>query len=175
MKVKYIVLGLLIVFGSSGIVSGQVRPDQFPEETNPTSSNFEVYSQKGGNVRKASLINLKRYFTPDIKLTPISYVPSDVGNAMDRMTYVVDPNDDVWYIDAAGNAVKLRGQGKLYTRQTVASFSSNTFTIPADAVDLRVYIGGLLQEEDGDYTRAGSILNFTWTPPGLRLTLIYRQ
>lgn len=91
------------------------------------------------------------------------------------MQYVIDPNDDVWFIDASGNAVKLRGEGKIYSRQTVATFSGTQFTIPADAIDLRIYIGGLLQEPDADYTRSGSIINFNWTPPGLRLTLIYRQ
>lgn len=37
-------------------------PNLFTEETNPDSSNFEVYSQKGYAPRRANLWNLKRYF-----------------------------------------------------------------------------------------------------------------
>lgn len=174
MKILFIIVVVFLLSWTSG--AGQVRPDQFPEELNPTNSNFEVYSQKNGNVRKASLVNLKKYFTPEIELTPILYVPEESGNLSDRMKYVVDPNDNVWFIDAEGDALMLRGEGKVYVRQTVANFSSNTYIIPANAVDLRVYIGGLLQEANGaDYTRDGTNLNFTWTPPGLRLTLIYKQ
>lgn len=154
---------------------GQVRPDQFPEETNPTDENFEVYSQKNGQVRRAKLGSLKKYFTPDIQLTPVTYVPTATGNTQHKMTYVTDPNGDVWFIDGSGKAVKLRGDGKIYTRQTVPIFSATQFTIPADAKELQVYIGGLLQELDADYSRAGSLINFSWTPPGLRLTIIYKQ
>lgn len=173
MKYNGILLGLLI--GASGIVSGQVRPDQFPEETNPDNSNFEVYSQKNGLPRRASLYNLKRYYVPDIELTPVNYIPSTSGNMNNRMMYVIDPNDEIWYIDADGDALKLTGDGTIYARQTVAHFSGNQFVIPADAINLKVYIGGLLQEEGADYNRSGSIINFTWTPPGIRLTVIYRQ
>lgn len=169
------IMCFIIGFLVSSTAAGQVRPDQFPEELNPNDTNFEVYSQKDGNVRRARLKNLKKYFTPDIELMPILSIPSETGNADNRMQYVIDPNDDVWFIDADGDAVKLRGEGKIYSRQTVALFSGSQFTIPADAVDLRIYIGGLLQEPDADYTRSGSIINFNWTPPGLRLTLIYRQ
>ena len=40
--------------------AAQVRPDFFPEETTPTNSNFEVYSQKNGVNRRASLANLRK-------------------------------------------------------------------------------------------------------------------
>lgn len=171
-------LRLVIFFMSSLVLSSgyaQVRPDQFPEETNPTDQNFEVYSQKNGQVRKASLGNLKKFFAPGVETTPVTYVPQTTGNTSNRMSYVTDPSGDVWYIDAVGHAVKLRGEGKVYARQTVPVFSGTQFTIPADAQDVRVYLGGLLQEENADYTRNGSFINFSWTPPGLRLTIIYKQ
>lgn len=88
------------------LVVGQVKPNNFVEELNPSNSNFEVYSQKGGVNRRASLANLKRYFVPEIGGN-IGYVPTPFGNANNRMQVVTDPNGDTWYIDADGAAKKL--------------------------------------------------------------------
>jgi len=41
---------------------GQTRPNTFTEETDPDNSNFEVYSQKNGLPRRASMNNLKAFF-----------------------------------------------------------------------------------------------------------------
>lgn len=54
------VIGVLFSFMSL-TVSGQVRPDQFPLESNPNNSNFEVYSQKGGVNKRASLLSIRNY------------------------------------------------------------------------------------------------------------------
>jgi len=85
---------------------GQVKPNEFVEELNPSNSNFEVYSQKSGVNRRASLANLKRYFVPAIGGT-IGYVPTPTSNPNNRMQVVTDPNGDTWYIDAEGTAKKL--------------------------------------------------------------------
>lgn len=95
-------LSLFLVLGF-----GQKRPDQFTEETSPTDANFEVYSQKNGQVRRASLANLKKYFTPDLQATPIGYVPTLTGNTLNLMEFVEDTNGDKWYIDSEGKGIKL--------------------------------------------------------------------
>lgn len=117
----FIILGLLAV---PFLGSCQVKPNEFIEETSPTNSNFEMYSQKNGINRRASLANLKKYFTPYIYGT-IAYVPSASGNASNRMEFVVDPNGDSWYIDAGGVGTKL---GKSYTAGTGISITGSTIT-----------------------------------------------
>jgi hypothetical protein len=102
---KKILLTLLVML-ATGLAFGQVKPNEFVEELNPSNSNFEVYSQKGGVNRRASLANLKRYFVPAIGGN-IGYVPTPFGNANNRMQVVTDPNGDTWYIDADGAAKKL--------------------------------------------------------------------
>lgn len=152
----------------------QVRPDYFPEELNPTNENFEVYSQKNGNVRRASLENLKKYFTSEVTLTPVNYIPANSGNTQNLMSYVTDPNGDVWYIDGGGHAVKLRGDSKVSATLTINEFNSTQVVIPADATEVKVYVGGLLQTEAQDYNRNGSFINFAWTPPLLKLVITYK-
>lgn len=105
MKVKLI---LIILIGFH-LAHSQVRPDQFVEETDPNDSNFEVYSQKDGNTRRASLYNLKRYHTPQAQLTPVVYVPTPTGNTQNLMEFIVDPNGDQWYIASNGNGFKFSG------------------------------------------------------------------
>jgi hypothetical protein len=83
-------------------VSG-VRPDQFTEELNPSDSNFEVYSQKGGQTRRAKLSRVG----PGI--AAVQYVPAQSGNQANLNQVVVDPNSDVWFISGAGDAIKLSG------------------------------------------------------------------
>lgn len=46
-----------------------VRPNQFTEETNPSNSNFELYSQKNGLPRRATLLNLKKYFDQNLTIS----------------------------------------------------------------------------------------------------------
>ena len=96
-------LSLFLVVGF-----GQKRPDQFTEETSPTDANFEVYSQKNGQVRRASLGNLKKYFTPDVNTTDITYIPATTGNTLNLMEFVKNAGDSIYYIDSSGDAFLLR-------------------------------------------------------------------
>ena len=43
---------------------GQVVPTSIPLETSPDSSNFEVYSRKGGIETRANLNDLRKYYNP---------------------------------------------------------------------------------------------------------------
>jgi hypothetical protein len=51
------------LLGMFTVVHGQgtVRPDQFTLEPNPNNTNFEVYSQKGGVNRRATLASIRAY------------------------------------------------------------------------------------------------------------------
>jgi hypothetical protein len=97
---------LLLLLCSMSYGQGGVRPDQFVEELNPNNGNFEVYSQKGGINRKATLENLKKYYTPKISRS-IVYIPTISGNTQNLMEIVQDPNGDVWYISSTGEGIKM--------------------------------------------------------------------
>lgn len=56
---RVLLLACLILAALS--LSAQVKPNDFPEETSPTNANFEVYSQKNGVNKKASLDAIKNY------------------------------------------------------------------------------------------------------------------
>ena len=83
----------------------QVKPNNFTEETAPDNTNFEVYSQKNGVNRRASMYNIKKYMAPSINIGAIDYVPATTGNSTaDYAEFVVDPNGDTWYIDMTGRS-----------------------------------------------------------------------
>lgn len=126
---------LFILFFST-LAFAQVKPNEFSEETNPTNSNFEVYSQKGGVNRRASLDNLKKYFTP-IVFGSVDYVPTPSGNASNRMQFVVDPNGGRWYIDKSGVAIGLANQPVLYS--VGISSPLPTQPVPSGSVAIKVY------------------------------------
>ena len=64
---KHLVTGILLLVGVG--LYGQTQPNNFTEITNVNNSNFEVYSQKGGLPRRASLNTLKRFFDQAISLS----------------------------------------------------------------------------------------------------------
>ncbi len=108
MKFVYTILSMCVV----SLAFGQGRkPNEFTEETNPTNSNFEFYSQKGGNSRRATFDNVKKGMLPNVQVTPIVYVPVAVGNVSNRGDVVKDPNGDIWYIDGAGDGMKFIATG----------------------------------------------------------------
>lgn len=84
----------------------QVRPDAFIEESNPNNSNFETYSQKGGQSRRASLANLRKYFGADVVY---GSTPELTGNAenMRNKFLIVLPDSIVWFVDFNGDAARL--------------------------------------------------------------------
>ncbi len=92
---------------SSIMLEAQVRPDQFPLESSPTSANFEVYSQKDGVSRRATLDDLKLYLAPFANLTPIAFIPSTSGNVTNLAEMVEDPEGSIWYIDGQGRAIRM--------------------------------------------------------------------
>jgi hypothetical protein len=107
MMVVRLVLFCLLV-GSGLALHAQVRPDFFPEETNPNNSNFEVYSQKNGINRRASLANLRKYFGAQIVT---GSVPAPTGNSesLRNKIIVVLPDSITYFVDWNGTSVLLGG------------------------------------------------------------------
>jgi hypothetical protein len=100
-----VVVSYLVVWAS---IVGAQRPDNFPVEANPNNSNFEVYSQKNGVVRRASMDAISKYISPRVEAVAIAYTPTTNGNPYaDWRKFVVDPNGDVYFIDADGDGMLI--------------------------------------------------------------------
>jgi len=96
-----------MAYGQSG-----TRPDQFPIESAPTNDNFEVYSQKDGISKRASLDALASFFDP--KVTFIVSAPPATGNTQNLGEFVSTPGGEYYYIDHAGMAIQLGGGAIIY-------------------------------------------------------------
>jgi hypothetical protein len=125
----------LLLFLLPLMLLAQVRPDQFPEETNPNDSNFEMYSQKGGVNKRASMSNLRKYFAGRI----ISQVnpPAASGNSELIRNTIVDVVSDnsLWFVDWQGFAVKVnRGDVQIYKLDVLADTSTISDPIVGDFV-----------------------------------------
>lgn len=122
----------------------QVRPDLFPEETAPDNTNFEVYSQKGGTVKRAGMDALRTYFGAEIvgQVAP----PALFGNpAAIRNKYVRNANGDIWFVDYTGAAIFLG----------VLDDSISDHEMNYDSVTISDFVndaGFLTSEVDGDLT-----------------------
>jgi len=99
---------ILCICVSAVSALAQVRPDFFPEEVNPNNANFELYSQKNGVNRRASLANLRKYFGAQIVYAGM---PAPTGNAesVRNKVVVVLPDSATYFVDWAGNATPLGG------------------------------------------------------------------
>lgn len=124
----------------------QVKPNNFAEEPNPNNLNFEVYSQKGGVNRRASLFNVKRYMAP-VMVGNVAYVPTATGNVNNRMDFVRDPNGQTWYIDAFGNAVAFESGSTWSWRTSGYTVGAFDFfisgTVPSDLTKVVVLRNGI--------------------------------
>lgn len=90
MKLMNRLLLVLIVLGMANFAAAQIRPDLAPLEENPDTSNFEVYSQKNGNLRRATLMGIGKYVLENLSLSYDSnnnrIVISEFGTASDTIT-----------------------------------------------------------------------------------------
>lgn len=66
-KMKYL-LSLLMIFGTVASFA-QVRPDNFTLVENPDTTNFELYSQKGGLTRRTTLDRMGKYVLSNLTKT----------------------------------------------------------------------------------------------------------
>lgn len=131
----YIAVLLLLCSLAGG---AQVRPDQFPLETNPNNSNFETYSQKNGVNTRASLLDLKEYFTPNVDSAWQAFTFTDSIGIADslRMMFVKDNRGRVFYVDADGDALLLKDTaqavGNVYALATLADTSTVASPVEGD-------------------------------------------
>lgn len=90
MKLMNRLLLVLAILGVANFAVAQIRPDLAPLEENPDTSNFEVYSQKNGNLRRATLMGIGKYVLENLSLSYDSnnnrIVISEFGTASDTLT-----------------------------------------------------------------------------------------
>jgi hypothetical protein len=114
-----------------------VRPNQFTELTTVTDSTFEVYSQRFGLPRKASLTTIKKFMDQSLSIS----------------------GDSVCITRATGTVcVKLPAQAFVQSSQSWArSLVGDSYSIPADTLTKYDY---LFVQYETNITPAGSTISF---------------
>ena len=174
MILRSIIAVLLLLCWLAG--GAQVRPDQFTQETAPNNANFEVYSQKGGLNRRAALIDLKKYFTPDIMQAWQAFTFTDSLGVADslRMQFLKDVNGRVFYVDQDGDALLLRDTasalGRVYLLPTLADTSTVASPVMGDVgivgadtlLFYETYWVPFTKGAGGIYSGSGTVPANTW-------------
>jgi hypothetical protein len=80
-----------------------VDPATFPIEPNPNNSNFEFYTRKTGENKKATFNGVKLNMAPESRT--VAYFPGLTGNTQDLGNFVTDPSGNKWYIAANGAGI----------------------------------------------------------------------
>lgn len=125
---------VLLVF-LPGLIVGQTRPDMFPVESSPNNSNFEVYSQKGGVVKRATMDGIANYISPRATTSPIAYTPTATGNPYgDWRKFVIDPGGDLYFIDADGDGMLISSAGGGGTVSSVGLTMPGAFSVSGSPV-----------------------------------------
>lgn len=137
MTILRIYISVLLLLGS--LAGGaQVRPDQFPLQTNITGTNFEVYSQYGGVNTKTLPIYMKEYFVPNVDSAWQAFTFTDSIGVVDslRMMFIKDNRGRVFYVDADGDALLLKDTaqavGNVYALATLADTSTVASPVEGD-------------------------------------------
>lgn len=170
---RYIIACLLLLL-SAGLFA-QVKPNEFTEEHNPDNSNFETYSQKNGVNRRASLYNLKRYFTAAINVGAIDYVPEETGNSSeDYGEFVVDPNGDTWFIDMTGRSFIIYANSE-NNGVTDAYLSTDNDTLFIVTATDTVIVPGLSDLDDQGFTITENDTVYTYDLDGTIDDFVFRE
>ena len=112
-------ISILILFvWSLNNIQAQIKPNDFPEKTTPEDTD-EIYSQYNDNHVRIKFATAKSYFSPDVELTPILYIPTLTNNTQNKGEFVTDPNDDIWYIDNSGRAIKFASNSTSSDTQSI--------------------------------------------------------
>lgn len=134
---KYLSLAVILLFAimANGQVTG-VKPNEFTEETNPNTANFEFYSQKNDSIRRASFLNVQKNMAPQVTWSAINFVPDSTGNVSNLVQFVVTAGDSIFYIDGYGDAILLYDPADTTLS---GSLTNDTLTIRNLLFDLRDY------------------------------------
>lgn len=104
-KIDWPLLLLISFFSLLAIATvtgqGTVRPDQFPLEANPNNSNFEVYSQKGGVNKRASLLSIRNYVLQGLTSVAGPAGPAGPANSLSIGTVTSGPTPGATITGAA--------------------------------------------------------------------------
>ena len=84
-----------------------VNPKDFPAKATADGSEA-IYTREDNVNRKVTFPVAKKYFTPNVNTSLISYTPTSTGN-VNYLTEFVKHNTSgkIWYIDGAGDAFLL--------------------------------------------------------------------
>lgn len=96
---KYL-FSFVLAFILSGELYSQIRPDLSPIKS--AEGTDEIYTMRGGVLRRVPFDSAKVYFTPFIKQTPLSFEIDSTGtNVVDSLRgyFVIDQSGDWWYVD----------------------------------------------------------------------------
>lgn len=125
---RKLLLFLLLLTGSFA-ASGQVIPSNFPVETSPDTSNFEVYSQKGASLKRTNFYYMRPYFDQDLSLSGdtlyISKRDADGFVVLSPYKQTLTLDGDTLSV-SGGNSVVLSTGG---TDDQTLSVSNDTLTI----------------------------------------------
>lgn len=90
MNIKILLSAAILAFLLPNFAASQIRPDFAPLEEDPDTSNFEVYSQKDGNLRRGTLLGIGKYILGNLEFTYDSnnnlIVVSHFGEVDDTIT-----------------------------------------------------------------------------------------
>lgn len=110
-------------------LNGQVIPSNFPVQTAPDTSNFEVYSQKGGVLSRTNQYYLKSYFDQDLSLSNdtlyISKRDADGWVYLGGLYQTLSASGDTITLSDGGGSVVVSGGGGSQT----LSISNDSLTI----------------------------------------------
>lgn len=109
-----------------------VKPGTWPgiNAGDLNGSRLKIISQnpETGEERVINEMELQKYVAARNEIIPITYVPLLSGNMSDRNRFVSDPNNDKWFIDIAGNALKFEKADIFYEHTQIGA--NDTWTIP---------------------------------------------
>lgn len=133
---KRVILCLCILWMMLGSLYCQktIRPNTFPLEPNPNNDNFEVYSQKNGVNRRATLKAIRKYILDSLHYVPGPQGPPGPGT---DLSYGPKVSGAVPLNSTSGTGVQIKeGTGVSITRNNSSQITISATPSPAPAADL---------------------------------------
>jgi hypothetical protein len=146
-----------------------VKPGTWPaiNAGDLSGSRLKIISQnpETGEERVINEMELQKYVAARSEIMPILYVPTFSGNVNNKNRFVIDPNNDIWFIDIAGNGLKFaKADIHYYHTQLV---STDTWVIPHN-LGRRVNVQAF---DVDDYEIIGRVINDTLNDVIIQFTI----